>query len=252
MKRERGSQIRQSVRSIEAAAIAGIVFSVLFVAGLLLMSRVPGVDAPVGEINRFYGDSGEVRSVVIGLQLVPIAVIALLWFIAVIRRRIGDREDKLFSTVFMGGGLLFAALVLAGTAAAGAPALVTELTGRPPDPEASTLLRGVGTVLPVIHAPRPGSLFIFSASALGLRTGAFPRSLSMLGYVLGLTLLIPFTFIDSLRYAFPLWVGVVSVVLLIRRRAVPAELPRPSIGDTLLPAAGAADSPTTIDSDAKS
>jgi hypothetical protein len=220
--------VRRSVRSVEAAAIAGIVFSVLFVAALLIMQGAPGFEASPAEISRFYDDPDAVHSVVVGIQLVPISVIALVWFIAVVRRRIGDREDKLFSTVFMGGGLLFAALVLVGAATAGAPALVTELTGRSPDPETTILFRGVGSALLTIQGPRIGSLFIFSASTLGLRTGAFPRWLSLLGYVLGLSLLIPLPFIDAWRFAFPAWVGVASLALLIRVRIAPLETPPPT------------------------
>jgi hypothetical protein len=35
-----------------------------------------------------------------GLGIVPFAGIAFLWFTGVIRDRLGDREDKLFATVF--------------------------------------------------------------------------------------------------------------------------------------------------------
>jgi hypothetical protein len=213
------------MRSIEAAAIAGIVFSIGFVAALLLMSRAPGADATALEIREFYGDPGAVRPVVIGLQIVPIAMIALLWFIAVIRRRIGDREDKLFSTVFLGGGLMFAALVLVGAAAMGAPAVVADLGHSLPDPDAIAPLQGAGVALLAVYAPRMGSLFILSASTLGLRTGAFPRSLSLLGYALGLSLIVPLPFVPPIRYVFPVWVGISSLVLLFRHHAVPAEAP---------------------------
>ena len=49
------------------------------------------------------------------VSLIPFAGIAFLWFIGVIRTRLGDREDKLFATVFLGSRLLFVALLfLAG------------------------------------------------------------------------------------------------------------------------------------------
>ncbi len=246
-RQDRISRIRRSLRSIESAAIAGIVFSVLFVAALLLMSDAPAIDAPPDEISRFYDDPDAFGPVLIGLNLVPVSIIGLLWFIAVIRRRIGSREDKLFSTVFLGGGLLFGALVLVGAAAAAAPALVSELSGRPPEPDSSVMMRAVGSALLAIHAPRLGSLFIFSASTLGLRTGAFPRWLSLLGYVLGLALLGLFAYVDLMRYAFPVWVGVASVALLIRSRSVSEEIPASPngrVGDS-------SDSPTVGDSDEK-
>ena len=51
----------------------------------------------------------------------PFSGIAFVWFIAVIRNRIGDREDQFFGTVFLGSGLLFVAMLFAAAAAAGAP-----------------------------------------------------------------------------------------------------------------------------------
>jgi hypothetical protein len=47
--------------------------------------------------------------VAIGLNLIPFAGIAFLWFIGVIRDRIGAHEDRFFATVL----LLFPAWILA-------------------------------------------------------------------------------------------------------------------------------------------
>ena len=60
---------------------------------------------------------GDRRAMIrLSLQLVPFAGIAFLWFIGVIREQLGDVEDRLFSTVFMGSGLLFLALLFTGAA----------------------------------------------------------------------------------------------------------------------------------------
>jgi hypothetical protein len=219
---QRGASLRRSLRSLEAAAVAGIVFSTAFVGALILMTRAPDGSAPAAEFTRFYSDPSEYRPVLYGLQLVPIAMIGLLWFIAVVRRRIGDREDKLFSTVFLAGGLMYTALVLVGAAAVGAPAVAADLGFGPPEAGSAILLRGFGSALLVVHAPRLGSLFILSASTLGLRTGAFPRVLVFLGYLLGLFLIVPLPFLPPMRYSFPAWVGISSLFLLFRTRAVHA------------------------------
>lgn len=50
------------------------------------------------------------------LNLVPFAGIAFLWFIGVIRDQIGEVEDRLFSTVVLGSGLLFLAMLFTGSA----------------------------------------------------------------------------------------------------------------------------------------
>ena len=44
---------------------------------------------------------------VIALNPIPFAGIAFLWFIGVIRDRIGGREDRFFATVFLVSGPLF-------------------------------------------------------------------------------------------------------------------------------------------------
>jgi hypothetical protein len=215
--------VRRAVRSIEAAAIAGIVFSAGFIVGLILLSRTPGSGASAAEIVAFYEDPGRIRPVIAGLQIIPIAAIGLLWFIAVVRRRIGDREDKLFSTVFLGGGLMYTAMVLVGSAAVAAPAVVTSMGDRPLEPDTALALRAFGISLYVVHASRLGSLFILSASTLGLRSGAFPRVISFVGYALGLSLILPLPIISPFRFVFPAWVGIISIFLLIRRGAVPSE-----------------------------
>src|SRR5437868_10604 len=43
------------------------------------------------------------------IQLVPFAGIAFLWFIGVLRNRVGALEDQFFATVFLGSGMLFVA-----------------------------------------------------------------------------------------------------------------------------------------------
>jgi hypothetical protein len=45
---------------------------------------------------------------------VPFAGIAFLWFIGVVRERLGEIEDRLFSTVFLRSGLLFLAMLFGG------------------------------------------------------------------------------------------------------------------------------------------
>ncbi len=53
------------------------------------------------------------------MNLLPFAGIAFLWFIGVVRDRIGDHEDRFFATVFFGSGLLFLAMLFASAAVAG-------------------------------------------------------------------------------------------------------------------------------------
>ena len=54
--------------------------------------------------------------IVLALELVPFEGIAFLWFLGVVRDRIGQREDRFFATVFLGSGLLFVALLFVASA----------------------------------------------------------------------------------------------------------------------------------------
>ena len=46
----------------------------------------------------------------------PFAGIAFLWFIGVLRDRLGHQEDSFFATVFFGSALLFLAMLFASAA----------------------------------------------------------------------------------------------------------------------------------------
>jgi hypothetical protein len=108
--------IRAGLRTPRAAAIAGIVFSVLMISGVLLFRlSIPANPLEAGIWLKT--SSGEVAHT---LYLVPFAGIAFLWFIGVLRDRLGEREDSFFATVFLGSGLLFVAMLFASASVAGA------------------------------------------------------------------------------------------------------------------------------------
>ena len=84
------------------------------------------------------------------------------------------------------------------------------------------MARSVGVIAVVIFMPRMQALFVFSTAALGLRTGALPRWAVVVSYLLGIWLLVNFTFLTPNVYLFPFWVALISVELLIRRHSQPA------------------------------
>jgi hypothetical protein len=106
--------IRARLKTLRAAAIAGIRFSVLLIAGLLLFRL--SVRADPLEAGAWLKTSS--RTIALGLNLVPFAGIAFLWFIGVLRDRLGELEDRFFATVFLGSGLLFLAMLFASAALA--------------------------------------------------------------------------------------------------------------------------------------
>ena len=105
------------------------------------------------------GISGTTPSAIalVGLYLAPFAGIAFLWFIAVIRSHLGDREDQFFATVFLGSGLLFVAMLFAAAAAAGAPLAAVKFQGAPlPSPDAIGLARALAYTFLYVYGVRVG------------------------------------------------------------------------------------------------
>ena len=95
--------------------MAGIVFSVFLIAALVLLTvSVPGDPATP---RTWLTDSRRRAAVVVAVNLIPFAGIAFLWFVGVLRARIGEREDRFFATVFLGSGLLFVAMLFVAAAA---------------------------------------------------------------------------------------------------------------------------------------
>ena len=118
---------RQAIRTPRAAAIAGIAFSVLLTAAFVLMRLAVPRDPE--DAGTWLTDGGKRDLVIVALNLLPFAGIAFLWFIGVVRDRIGDSEDRFFATVFLGSGLLFIAMLFATGAVAGG--LVLTASERP-------------------------------------------------------------------------------------------------------------------------
>src|SRR5215471_17156003 len=100
--------IRESIRTPRAAAVAGIVFAVLLITTeVLAWVYVPSVaSAQAGEIAR------RSKELTVAMNLRPFSGIAFLWFIGVVRHRLGNLEDRFFATAFLGSGLLYVAMML--------------------------------------------------------------------------------------------------------------------------------------------
>src|SRR3954470_10416002 len=108
---------REAIRTPRAAAVAGIVFAVLLTATFVLVHSA--LHGQPDDASDWLRDGGRRDSFVVALHLLPFAGIAFLWFIGVLRDRIGSGEDRFFATVFLGSGLLFVAMFFVSGAVAG-------------------------------------------------------------------------------------------------------------------------------------
>jgi hypothetical protein len=213
-----GRERERPARTLEAAAVAGVVYSVLAIAGLALLSRRPDLDTTDDRITEWFGDGGHQAELIVGLNLVSISAVAFLWFVAVIRRRLGDREDRFFGTVFFGSSIAFVAVWVAGAAAVAAPAVALNLFDEASVSAGSASSSiGLGAALVLVVAPRLQAVFVISVSNLIIHSGFLPRWLAYLGFATGLVMLVMPLVSRSLGVAFPTWVFVVSVVILVTR-----------------------------------
>jgi hypothetical protein len=199
----------ERARAPRAAAVAGIIFSVLLaVVFVLVRLAMAGSPASAGE---WASDETKRNSVVIALNIVPFAGIAFLWFIGVVRDRIGDAEDRFFATVFLGSGLLFVAMLFVG-AASGSGLLLSDTQALPSG--AWPYGRELTFALLSVYSIRMGAVFTICTTSLFTRFDLAPRWLIVLGYATGLGLLISSGFVPWLEIIFPAWVFIVSVHIL--------------------------------------
>jgi hypothetical protein len=205
---------RQAIRTPRAAAVAGIIFSVLFTISIVLTRLALPEDLRGTNVAAWL--QGNTSTLSLALTLVPFAGIAFLWFVGVVRSRLGDLEDQFFSTVFFGSGLLFLAMMFASAAIAGA--ILSSYAV-----EADTLIKsGVASFgravlysITNIYGVRMAGVFMVSLGTIWLRTRVMPRVFVFLTYALALVLLVSSNLTLWLVLVFPAWVFVVSVFILI-------------------------------------
>jgi hypothetical protein len=182
----------------------------LFSAMLLLRLSVPG-----DPTNPAAWQAINPRRVELALNLIPVAGVAFLWFIGVLRDRPGAAEDRFFSTLFLGSGLLFLAMLFTAGAVLGA-ILITYSTAaaQPGEVQALGLSRALLSNLTNIYAIKMAAVFMITTSTLVLRTALAPRWIAFLGYLLSLPLLFGSRFLDWEFVVFPLWVLLFSGYIL--------------------------------------
>jgi hypothetical protein len=199
-------------------AMSGVIFSVLYIASLVLVRLA--IPADPKDPGIWLADDTLRGGVRTAFNLVPFTGLAFLWFMAVLRNRIGLHEDRFFATVFLGSGLLFIAIqfVAVAVAVAGARGLLDTFgdAGNLPDrSETYAVGRSACHALMNTFAVKMAAVFMFVTSTIGLRTGVLTRWISYVGFACGLLLLLVITDFAWIALLFPLWVLLISAYILI-------------------------------------
>ena len=205
-------QLRSELTTPRAAAVAGILFSVLLLASLVMIRLT--VPAHPQDAGAWLADGADRTTR--ALHILPFAGIAFLWFIGVLRDRLGQREDRLFATVFFGSGLLFLALLFTSAAVAGG---VLRLYAADPSRLVESGLYAFGRTISYeminVYTMKMAGVFMMTTSSLSLRTGIIPRWMAWLGLALALFLLLSLGTLYWAPLVFPLWVLLISVHILV-------------------------------------
>jgi len=204
---------RRELRSPRAAAIAGIIYSVLTIT-VMLLTWPAGSVQPQDVTNKFFESWSGTFSVV--LTLVPFAGIAFLWFTAVIRDLLRER-DWFFATIFLGSGIIFVLLFFVWGAILGTIMRLTTLESLGVGDTFSVDVFGILLMNEILgnFALRVAGLYMTAVGTLWYRTKLAPNWLITITYLLALGFLLAAERVREARYIFPLWVLAVSVYILI-------------------------------------
>ena len=207
----------RQLRTPRAAAVAGIVFSVLMISALVLLRLSVPSDPRVA--GTWLTDAGRRLTVEIGLNLIPFAGIAFLWFIGVIRDRVGEREDRFFATVFLGSGLLFVAMLFVAAAVAGGLFVVASQSSGPPGADTLALGRDATGILVNVYSMRMAAVFTLTTVTIARRTEIVSRWVTVAGIVVALVLLFGIGISTWVELLFPAWILALSVDIFAGDRA---------------------------------
>ena len=196
-----------------AAGVAGVLFALMFGAIVVLFRSVLPLDPHSAGAS--LTDAGHRRDLNVALGLIPFCGIFFLWFMGAVRSRVGAAEDRFFATVFLGSGLLFVAMLFVLAAVFGALITLSGAHSGKPPIDVWRLGRVTTFNLTTVFAMRMAAVFTIATSTIGLRAGAHTRGVAYLGFLVGAALLLAASSVPWLLMAFPVWVLIVGIDLLV-------------------------------------
>jgi len=191
-----------------------VIFSVLMIVGLGL-GRL-AIPTDLTHPGTWLTEPDRRDAVRLALDLVPFAGIAFLWFMGVLRDRLGELEDKFFATVFLGSGLLFVACLFAAAALLGA-LIGAVAAGNIHSSDSETYYIGRRTIdaLMNLFAMKMAGVFMVSTCTIGLRSAILPRWVAYTGYACAVVLLVIIANWKWIVLVFPLWMLLLSIQMLL-------------------------------------
>jgi hypothetical protein len=208
-----------TVKYARLSSMTGLLFAVLFVVAIILVHTTPTLSASDAEITAYYA-SGSTLLVTVGLYLIPFAGIAFLWHAHCTRLLIKSRTPSPSAIPYglqLVSGVLFVVLLFAGTASAGAVALLKDLTSAPlPSADFARGMLAVGYGMVFVYALRGAGMYALTTTTLLRSAKIMPTWVAVLSYLMAAFLLLITTLHPAAVLVFPAWVVIVGVMIFIR------------------------------------
>lgn len=211
--RSESTLVDQRLKTPRAAAIAGIVFSVLTISYQFIIWK----HIPMNPLESASEVVYHAAALSLGVKFMPFAGIAFLWFIGVVRDRLGNLEDRFFATTFFGSGLLYVAMLFTSGALTAALLQVLEAgSDTLIKSDAYSVTRAEIYQIATTYATKMAGAFMITTSTISKRTQIFPGKLVVLGFLLAIFLVLSVGSIKWSPMIFPIWVFLVSAWILMK------------------------------------
>jgi hypothetical protein len=202
----------------------GIAFFVLFVVGFVVIPT-PDKGTDTAKWARWWTDSGHRAGAVVGAYLMVLGVLAFVWFMWGLNQRLREPSGVMitFGSLFVGLALV-SALIRAAIPGG-------KVFGDTPVPAGADLARqfdNTGFAVLLVAGALAAGAFTATASYAARRDAILPGWLTIAGYVVAVLQLAAGLFFPFVL--FPLWVLVVSIVLLRRTAHVGTAEPATTAG----------------------
>jgi MFS family permease len=199
-----------------SAALAGIVFVVLYVAAWFV-SQSPDTDDSSAQIAAYYTDKGHRTMMVVAAYLFVAAGLVFLCFLAGLRARLfagATHPEGPWGTFIVTAGAVFVGLLIVGAMAVAAVPASMSLGGdrAPEGGDVVTVIQSAGYGMMLVGGMLSAAVMIAAVSLLTLRTETLPRWSAWLGLVVAVLLL--FAVVWFPQIALLIWVLAISVILL--------------------------------------
>jgi len=227
LRRARSEEGFLTVRLRAWSSLAGVAFAILAVIGAALLYDGPQKSSPA-KMAAWYGSGSNRTHINIGWALSGLALLCLIWFVAVVRDRVAVAEHahapgaSFLSTLVTIGGTAF---VAAGVCQIGIASGIKTMSDDTYQHQVySGLIHAAGDASYVILAGSGIAMasLIFAVAIATVSFGLLPRWVGWFGVVAGVAAIFSLFFFTMLVWL--LWVAVASVALYVRApKAMPAR-----------------------------